>query len=156
MIAESYEILRPIAHGGMGIVVCARDIALGRDVAVKLLSPTLLSWPDAVPRFLREARAAAQIQSEHVVRIFRAGQLETGVPYIVMELLSGSDLGDVLQREGPLSIPNAVRFVRQACLGIAEAHALGIVHRDLKPSNLFRVSRAYGGDLIKVLDFGIS
>src|SRR5262249_26556681 len=115
-----------------------------------------LGDPDAVARFLREARAAVRIKSEHVARVSDVGQLESGAPYMVMEYLEGGDLHRWLTQLGALPIEQAVEFVLQACEALAEAHVLGIVHRDLKPSNLFCVRRADGLLAIKVLDFGIS
>ncbi|MEZ4294156.1 MAG: protein kinase, partial [Polyangiaceae bacterium] len=112
--------------------------------------------PDAAPRFLREARSAVAIQSEHVARVLDVGTLDDGAPYMVMEYLTGSDLRDVLQRDGKLSIPAAIDYVLQAGEAIAEAHALGIAHRDLKPDNVFVTHRADGSALVKVLDFGLS
>src|SRR5690606_4039186 len=111
---------------------------------------------ESVTRFLREARAAVQIQSEHVARVMDVGTLDSGAPYIVMEFLRGLDLKEVSTRRGPLPISEAVDFVLQACDAVAEAHSLGIVHRDLKPSNLFLTERPDGSPLVKVLDFGIS
>src|SRR6187455_2666540 len=121
----------------MGVVVAAIHVQLGQRVALKLLRPELLEHPAASLRFMREARAAAQIQSEHVVRVMDVGSLDTGVPYMVMEFLQGSDLAAVLKARGPLGIDEAVDYVLQASQAVAEAHALGIVHRDLKPANLF-------------------
>jgi serine/threonine-protein kinase len=112
--------------------------------------------PEAVARFVREARAAAKIKNEHVARVTDVGQQENGAPYMVMEYLEGSDLSRVLLERGPLPFEQAVDFILQACEALAEAHSIGIVHRDLKPANLFCVEKPDGGVSIKVLDFGIS
>lgn len=156
VIKGNYRIERELGRGGMGVVVHARDLPLDRDVAIKFLAPGVIQSGDAIQRFLREGRAAARIQSDHVARVFTIDQLPEGIPYIVMEFLEGMDLGVLLSRQGPLPIGGAVNYVRQSCHAVAEAHRLGIVHRDLKPSNLFRVVRSDGDHLIKVLDFGIS
>jgi tRNA A-37 threonylcarbamoyl transferase component Bud32 len=140
----------------MGIVVCAHHLQLDERVALKFLRPEALENAEAVARFVREARAAVKIKSEHVARIIDVGTMETGAPYIVMEYLEGSDLHARLAQRGPLPIEETAEFVLQACEAIAEAHALGIVHRDLKPANLFCVRRADGLLAVKVLDFGIS
>ena len=140
----------------MGIVVAARHLKLDQEVALKFMLPELLRSPEAAGRFLREARAAVRLQSEHVARIIDIAELESGLPYIVMELLDGSDLGAVIYASAPLSVDDAVDYVLQACEAIAEAHAIGIVHRDLKPENLFVTRRRDGSAWIKVLDFGIS
>jgi serine/threonine-protein kinase len=156
VIAEKYEVERVLGLGGMGVVVAARHRQLGQRVAIKFLRGEAIKDGSAVERFLREARAAVALSSEHAVRTLDVGTLEDGAPYIIMEYLPGVDLGQLLQRDGPLSVPLAVGAVLQACEAIAEAHALGIVHRDLKPANLFVTTRMDGSPLVKVLDFGIS
>jgi serine/threonine-protein kinase len=151
-----YRVDRVIGVGGMGVVVAATHVQLQTQVALKFLLPEVLSNPQVVERFVREARAAVQIQSEHVARVSDVGTLSNGAPYMVMEYLEGQDLADVLSKGGPLPVVQAVGHVLQACEAIAEAHALGIVHRDLKPANLFLVQRNRREPIIKVLDFGIS
>jgi serine/threonine-protein kinase len=156
ILAGKYRVERVLGQGGMGVVVAATHLQLGQLFALKFLLPHMCEHGEAVARFAREARAAVQIQSEHVARVSDVGTLESGAPYMVMEYLQGSDLSDVLQARGPLPIAEAVGFVLQACEAIAEAHSLGIVHRDLKPANLFLTRRRDGSPLVKVLDFGIS
>jgi eukaryotic-like serine/threonine-protein kinase len=155
-LAGKYRVTRIIAEGGMGIVVAARHLKLDQQVAIKFMLPDLLRSTEAVGRFLREARAAVRLHSEHVARILDIAELPSGLPYIVMELLEGSDLGAVIHASAPLSVDDAVDYVLQTCEAIAEAHGLGIVHRDLKPENLFVTRRRDGAAWIKVLDFGIS
>jgi serine/threonine-protein kinase len=116
------------------------------------MSPLLMGDDMSLRRFHREARAAALIRSEHVVRVFDVASLDDGTPYIVMEYLSGRDLSEV---PGPLPVSEAVHYLLQASEAVAEAHAAGIVHRDLKPGNLFCCERP-GLPLVKVLDFGVS
>jgi serine/threonine-protein kinase len=140
----------------MGMVVSAMHLHLDERVAIKFLLPEALANAEAVARFGREARAAVKIRSEHVARVTDVGALETGAPYMVMELLRGQDLSDLLRTGGALPVAHAVLYVLQACEALAEAHAVGIVHRDLKPANLFLTSRADGSPCVKVLDFGIS
>ena len=157
LLAGKYRVERVIGEGGMGVVLAARHEGLSTNVAIKLLRENALGHTDVVGRFMREARAAVSLRSEHVARVFDVGNLEDGRPYIVMERLEGKDLGDVIdQTPHPLQIPDAVDYVMQACEAIAEAHALGIVHRDLKPKNLFLTQAVHGRPLVKVLDFGIS
>ncbi len=156
LVADKYRIERVLGEGAMGIVVSARHCELNQRVAIKFLSPSLLSHPKVVSRFLREARAAAGIHSEHVARVHDVARLENGVPYIVMEHLSGNDLQELLDQRRTLPVGEAIDYLLQACEAIAEAHARGIVHRDLKPSNMFVSRRADGSTLVKVLDFGIS
>jgi serine/threonine-protein kinase len=156
VLAEKYRVERVLGTGGVGMVVAAHHIQLDQKVAIKFLLPEALTNPEAVARFLREARTAVRIQSEHVARVSDVGQLPAGAPYMVMEYLEGGDLADWLSHRGPLPIDQAIDFVLQASVAVADAHALGIIHRDLKPANLFCVRRSDGQLTIKVLDFGIS
>ncbi len=156
VVAGKYRIDAIVGTGGMGIVLGATDTSLGRAVAIKFLTPSKARREDAVQRFLREARAAAAIQSEHVVRVFEVDKLPSGTPFIVMEHLRGRDLAHLLGARGPLPIPEAVDYLLETCEALAEAHGRGIVHRDLKPQNLFLAQRPDGTTCIKVLDFGIS
>jgi serine/threonine-protein kinase len=156
LIAGKYRVEQALGQGGMGVVVAAFHEQLKQRVALKFLTEQRHQQPDAVTRFVREARAAAQIQSEHVVRVMDVGTLEDGSPYMVMEYLSGRDLDRVCMQRGQLPVSEAVDYVLQACDAVAEAHSLGIVHRDLKPANLFLTKRADGSPLVKVLDFGVS
>jgi serine/threonine protein kinase len=155
VLAGKYRVERVIGAGGMGVVVQATHLELDERVAMKFLLPHAIENAEAATRFVREARAAVKIKSEHVARVTDVGRLENGAPYIVMEFLQGSDLAVVLGR-GPLPVEDAVDFLLQAADAMAEAHAAGIVHRDLKPSNLFMSMRSDGTPIIKVLDFGIS
>ncbi len=155
VIAGRYTVERLIGKGGMAVVVAARHMTLGERVAIKILHPRLATDAEGSERFFREARATARIRSEHVVRVVDVGTTDAGLPFIVMELLLGSDLGQMLD-SGAIATAHAVDFVLQASEALAEAHSLGIVHRDLKPSNLWLARRPDGSPLVKVLDFGIS
>ncbi len=156
-IAGKYEVEGVVGTGGMGVVLAARHVALGQRVAVKFLLPDVAKrQPEAVERFLREARAATQLKSEHVARVMDVSTAEDGSAYLVMEFLEGQDLRRVLEREGSLPIDHAIDYALQAAEALAEAHARGIVHRDLKPANLFLTRGIDGSPLVKVLDFGIS
>jgi serine/threonine-protein kinase len=141
----------------MGTVVAATHLGLGRKVALKFMRLGVLDDGEAIGRFMREARAAATLRSEHVAQVMDVEvDTEDGAPYIVMEYLEGSDLATLLESgQGP-AVTDAVSYVLQACEGLAEAHAKGIVHRDLKPANLFLTRRPDGTPLVKVLDFGVS
>ncbi|MEZ4225412.1 MAG: serine/threonine-protein kinase [Polyangiaceae bacterium] len=151
-----YRVDRVLGAGGMGVVVAATHMELDEKVAIKFLHPDVLDNEEALQRFLREARAAVKIKSEHVARVIDVGRLDTGAPYMVLEYLEGKDLSAALKSEEPPSLEDAVDYVIQACDAMAEAHAAGIVHRDLKPANLFRIERSDGSKVVKVLDFGIS
>lgn len=140
----------------MGVVLSAEHLVLEQKVALKLLLPEAARIPGVVERFQREARAAMRVQSEHVARVMDVGVLDDGTAYLVMEHLEGRDLAQELEARGALPIDEAVNYVLQGAVGVAEAHALGIVHRDLKPSNLFLARMPNGRVLVKVLDFGIA
>ena len=158
VVDGKYRVEKLLGEGGMGVVVSAVHLGLEQEVAIKFLLPEAMRNPVAVERFLREAKVAAKVRSEHVARVHDVGTLEDygGVPYIVMEHLEGSDLGQLIDREGALPIEEACEIALQACEALAEVHAAGIVHRDLKPSNLFVTRRADGSPSAKLLDFGIS
>ena len=155
-IAGKYRLDGVIGEGGMGVVMGAFDLSLGRPVAIKFLASSRARREGATARFVREARAAASMQSEHVVRVFEVGSLPNGSPFIVMEFLRGGDLHQLLASRGPLPIQEAVDYVLQVTEALGEAHGRGIVHRDLKPQNLFLTQSTDGSPCVKVVDFGIS
>jgi serine/threonine-protein kinase len=156
VLAGKYRVERILGIGGMGVVVQATHIQLDERVALKFMLPAAVASAEVSGRFLREARLAVKLKSEHVGKVMDVGTLETGAPYIVMEFLEGTDLNRLLEKHGPLPFADVAEYVIQACDAVAEAHALGIVHRDLKPANLFLTRRPEGAPLVKVLDFGIS
>jgi serine/threonine-protein kinase len=156
VIAGKYRVERQLGAGGMGVVLAATHLDLLEPRALKFLSEAALQDAESVERFLREARAASRLKSEHVTRVYDVGRLDTGMPFMVMEYLEGTDLGAMLKAGGRISTPVAVGYILQAMEGLAEAHAMGIVHRDLKPANLFLTFRPDGTECVKVLDFGIS
>jgi eukaryotic-like serine/threonine-protein kinase len=156
LVAGRYRIEHLLGKGAMGAVFVAHQELLQQRVALKVMLPEVAASEQAAARFLNEARAAAKIEGEHVARVFDVGQLETGAPFIALELLDGSDLAKLLAVNGPLPVSQAVDYVLQALEALAQAHVLGIVHRDLKPANLFLSQRRDGSQIVKVLDFGIS
>ncbi len=156
LIAGKYRVERVLGQGGMGVVVVAMHDELDQRVAIKFLLPDALADADWVARFAREARAATRIKSEHAVKVYDVGKLESGAPYMVMEYLEGRDLQTILTDRRRIPVPEAVEYLLQACEAIAEAHGAGVVHRDLKPANLFVTNRTDGSPCVKILDFGIS
>jgi serine/threonine-protein kinase len=156
VLAGKYRVDRLLGRGGMGMVVAATHLQLARPVALKFVLGEWSNHEVLIERFLREARACAKLQDEHVCKVHDVGTLEDGAPYIVMELLEGRDLASRVAHQGPLDVPTAAGYVLQACIALAEAHSVGIVHRDLKPANLFVARRPDGTDIVKVLDFGIA
>ena len=156
VLEGKYRIDRILGQGGMGVVVQATHLVLEERVAIKFLLPIVASNPEVVERFVREAKAAIKIRSEHVARVMDVSAANAALPYLVMEFLEGKDLSQLLEQGGPLSPRDVVGHMLQACEALGEAHAQGIVHRDLKPANLFLTTRADGSACVKVLDFGIS
>lgn len=156
IVAERYVVGEVLGGGGMGVVCAGTHVLLGTPVAIKLIHPELKDDVEAVGRFVNEARAAAALKGEHVARVFDAGQLETGEPFLVMEQLEGTTLDAYLEGRGPLPQAEAIDIVLQVCEGLAEAHAAALVHRDIKPANLFLAMRPDGRHSVKIIDFGIA
>ena len=146
-----YNIISMLGRGGMGVLYRAQDPALERDVALKMMLIDFSFDQTARERFEREAKAVARLQHHNVVTIHELGQNE-GTPYIVMELLGGSDLEAVMRKAEPMSLPAKLEIVAQLCDGLAYAHEQGIVHRDIKPGNV----RVLEDGTVKILDFGIA
>ena len=153
VVAGRYRLEREMARGGMGAVWLGRDEKLGRPVAVKVMSQDLAGMNESRQRFEREALAAAQLRSNHIVEVYDYG-IQEGLPYIVMELLEGENLTQRLKRVGRLSIHEAAEVLRQVGRGLMSAHNAGLIHRDLKPSNIFLAERD-GQETVKLLDFGV-
>jgi hypothetical protein len=144
-----YKIVAPIGAGGMGVVYRAADTRLGREVAVKVLSPHLTNDADATRRFEQEAVAAGRLNHPNILAIYDIGE-ENGSRYIVSELLEGESLRARL-RTGAIHARKATDYAQQVARGLAAAHERGIIHRDLKPENLF-ITR---DGIVKILDFGL-
>jgi predicted Ser/Thr protein kinase len=154
-IGGRYRLLRVLASGGMGAVFEAVQIDLGRRVAIKVMLPELGSDRVSNERFEREARAAASLGHPNIAQVQDFGRTAEGEPYLVMEYLDGRTLMDALIAEQRFSPERVVAIFRQLLEALAATHRVGIVHRDLKASNVFLVPIA-GGDLVKVLDFGVA
>ena len=156
MVTSNVRLLRPLGEGGMGSVWVAEHLSLRTNVVVKFMAEELAKSPEALARFSREAAAASQVKSPHVVQMFDHGVLDSGAPYIVMELLEGRDLEQQLRASGHLEPREVVAIVAQLARALGKAHERGIMHRDIKPSNVF-LCDAGGGELfVKLLDFGIA
>jgi serine/threonine-protein kinase len=155
---NKYKISKLLGAGAMGQVFQAEHTTTGRRVAVKVISsPDIIRDPSVVTRFQREARAAGGIDTQHITQVLDAGvDQESGLPFLVMEYLTGEDLQQLIKRLGPLAPELALRIVAQACLGLQKAHETGVVHRDMKPANLFLAKRDAGEIIVKLLDFGIA
>jgi serine/threonine-protein kinase len=149
------RVVRLLGAGGLGAVYEVEHELTKHRRALKLLHPKHRQDPEVVQRFLREASAAGHISNPHIVETFDAGELPSGEPFLLMEMLSGQPLSGLFRDQGRLPIGLACDLVAQAAEAVDAAHRAGIVHRDLKPDNLFVTERA-GRPFIKVLDFGIS
>ncbi len=154
VIAERFRLSRQLGQGGMGSVWLATHLALDIPCAVKFIEGEIAQLPEAQARFEREAKAAAQLRSPHVVQILDHGVWQ-GTPYIAMELLDGEDFGKRLQKIGRMPPADVIRIIGQTCRALTKAHSVGIVHRDLKPDNIYLVPDD-DREIAKVLDFGIA
>ena len=157
----NYQLVELLGRGGMGEVWKAKHRLLARPAAVKIIAArSATGSPDSsgvtmLRRFEREAQATAALSSPHTVSIYDFGINEDGVFYYVMELLEGMDLRTLVEKTGPIPSERAIRFLRQACGSLADAHGAGLIHRDVKPANLYACRRGLEYDFVKVLDFGL-
>jgi serine/threonine-protein kinase len=151
-LAGRYSLERELGRGGMGMVFLARDVALDRLVAIKLLPPAQAALPDLRERFLGEARTAAKLSHPNIVPIFAVEEIGTFVLF-VMAYVDGETLGDRVRKRGPLAPPAAARLLQEVAWALAYAHLRGVVHRDIKPDNIL-LERETGRAL--VTDFGIA
>jgi eukaryotic-like serine/threonine-protein kinase len=153
-----YRILEQIGRGGMGRVFKAEHLTMQRIVALKVLSPGLLSNERARELFLREVRAAAQLVHPNVVTAYDANEVD-GRFFLVLEYVDGPNLDQLVRKQGPLSVGLACDYVRQVAVGLQRAHALGMVHRDIKPANILAQRHGVSEDspgLVKISDFGLA
>jgi serine/threonine protein kinase len=156
IVADRYLILRKLGEGGMGRVYLAEHVKMGRKSALKVLHPGMVKDLDAITRFNREAANASRISHPNVAAVYDFGETADGLIYLAMEYVDGESLARVIEKNGPLSPRRAGEIVRQTADALAVAHEVGLVHRDLKPDNILLVATRDGGDLVKVVDFGIA
>jgi len=145
-----YEIVAELGQGGMGVVYKARDPFIGRLVALKTVSPELVSNPEILKRFYREAQSAGALQHPNIVTIYDLGEAD-GRPYIAMEFIEGESLQSIIDRRAKIPLAAKLKLVQQACEGLSHAHKQGLVHRDVKPANILVT---HDGNA-KVVDFGL-
>jgi serine/threonine protein kinase len=155
VLDSRYEVLAPLAEGGMGAVYRARRTLLGDDVAIKIIRADN-AGPDAIERFLRESRACAQLRHPNIVSIFDFNADDPQRPFLVMELLSGPSLDQILASRGALTLDELRAILPPICSALALAHSRGIVHRDLKPANIVAHEFAPGHIVYKIVDFGLA
>jgi tRNA A-37 threonylcarbamoyl transferase component Bud32 len=161
VLAGRFTVRARLGSGSMGTVYRAVQAPIAREVALKILRTDRGVDDASRARFLREARANSALTSPNTVTVFDFGQSENGEFYLAMELLEGESVGDRIRRLGRLGVSDALDAAQQALRSLSEAHAKGIIHRDLKPDNLFyaRVPTSepdQGGEIVKVLDFGVA
>jgi serine/threonine-protein kinase len=156
VVAGRYRIDQLIGQGGFGAVFKATQLALGRQVALKMLLPDLVVQDEGLQRFRREAQLAQRLEHPNTVRLYDFGEADGGVPFIAFELLKGEGLDSALYSRGAMSAGKVARVATQVLKALMEAHALGIVHRDIKPPNIFLCDFQGEPDFVKVLDFGIA
>ncbi|MBK8252745.1 MAG: protein kinase [Polyangiaceae bacterium] len=157
VFANRYRVEACIAQGGMGAVYRVTHTETSRSHALKVMHPHILASEELRERFRKEARVAANVQSEHIVDVLDAGvDAASDMPYLVMELLQGEELGRLLEKRGRFSPEEVVMYLGQVAIALDKTHRAMIVHRDLKPENLFLTFRDDGSPRIKVLDFGIA
>lgn len=150
-----YRVLTIIGQGGMGTVFEAEHLTIGRKVALKVLKPEQAQKKEAVARLRHEARVVSQIGHPNICEVFDIGQLEDGVPYLVMERLRGETLAQRIERGGPQRLDEMADVMTQILAALEVAHRKNVIHRDMKPDNIFLSERA-SGRVAKILDFGIS
>jgi tRNA A-37 threonylcarbamoyl transferase component Bud32 len=151
-----YLIEDKLGEGGFGAVYRAKQVQIGRQVALKLLHPDTARDPNLVARFRREGAVACSLKDAHTITTYDFDQTPEGVLYIAMELLTGRSLHDVFHAEAPLHWMRVLHVLEQMCSSLGEAHTQGIVHRDLKPENIYLEKRPGDPEFVKILDFGIA
>ena len=156
VLVDRYRVKQRIGKGGMGEVFLAEHVAIGRQVAIKILLANLHEKPDLAKRFLQEARTASKLRHPNVVDIIDFGHADPKTPFFVMEYLDGQDLKAVVKAEKVLPWARARDIALQICAGLAVAHAQGFIHRDLKPDNVYLIRDEAGKEHVKILDFGIA
>ncbi len=156
IIAKKFKVEKVLGVGGMGKVYKARQLALDKAVVVKVLHDQFRDDPQLVKRFQQEARAASRLNHPNSIQIIDFGQDDSGVVFMAMEFLNGSDLFAHLKKEGPLDAVRLAKVMIQVCSALAEAHEMNVIHRDLKPENIMIEDRRGQRDFVKVLDFGIA
>ncbi len=155
-LADRYEIVSVIGRGGMGVVYKARQEIMDRLMAIKMLHSHMVSEPESVKRFYREAKTVSQVRHHHIITLYDFGMSKQGQPYIVMDYLEGTSLKMELKEGGPLAFERADQIFKQVVEGLQAAHDLDVVHRDLKPENIMLTKQPDDTDWVTLVDFGLS
>lgn len=156
VLSDRYEIVSEVGRGGMGVVYKARHLKMDRIVAIKVLHGHLLEDLSSKKRFEQEVNATSSLSHSNCVMVYDCDFSPSGQPFLVMEFIEGVSLKEVLRQKGPLTVERFLEIFVQCCEGLAHAHSKGIVHRDMKPSNVMLINGQDGGDLVKIVDFGVA
>src|SRR5689334_16019334 len=156
VVDNRYRLESVLGRGGMGLVFKAAHLGLRRQVAVKILHPSLAASPEVRSRFEREALAVGKVDHPNCVATYDVGRLSDGSLYLAMELLEGKSLADVLEQEAQLATGRALHILAHVLRGLGGIHAAGLIHRDIKPENIFLIRQGDDLDFAKILDFGIA
>ncbi|MFB6376087.1 MAG: serine/threonine protein kinase, partial [Bradymonadaceae bacterium] len=156
LVGGRFRIVEHLGTGGFGTVYQAIQENVGRDVALKFLTPGVAEDPINVERFRREAYHVSQLHHPHTITLYDYGQTDEGLVYMVMELLEGISLADTVEEEGALALSRAAHIFIKVLKSLSEAHQNGLVHRDLKPENIYLCEMFGEQDYVKVLDFGVA
>ncbi|MBN8724101.1 MAG: protein kinase [Acidobacteria bacterium] len=156
IIAGRYRVIRKLGAGGMAVVHLVERLNIGDFAALKLMNQAIASDPESLAQFQMEARLAASASHPNVVQIYDFGITEDKLPYLVMEYLEGPNLSEELRKTGTLSLERALEIFQPICTALTATHASGLIHRDLKPSNVILQQLKWGGEFVKVVDFGIA
>lgn len=155
-LADRYQILSVIGHGGMGVVYKARQEHMDRFVAIKMLHSHMATEPEAIKRFYREAKTVSQVKHHNIITLYDFGISEKGQPYLVMDFLEGKNLKDLINESGPLSLKRVGSIFTQVIEALQTAHEFDLVHRDLKPANIMLRRWGNQDDWVTLVDFGLS
>lgn len=155
-IDGKYLVKDLVGTGSMSSVYRGKETGTGKTVAVKIMKASHIGDPEIVTRFVREVRTCMSLKHKHIVKVFAGGRLPTGEPYLIMEFLHGSSLGEILEAQKILPSARCLKLISQAADALEEAHNRGYVHRDIKPQNLMAVTNIFKQETMKVLDFGVA
>ncbi len=156
MLGDRYEIIEPLADGGMGSVYKAKHKFMNRNVAVKTLQPFMMASGTALKRFQQEAQAVSSMNHPNILNVFDFFISEEGQPYLIMDYLEGTNLESIRKSGEPVNLVRTLKIFVMVCSALAHAHERGIIHRDIKPSNIMLVTGEDGQEVVKVIDFGIA
>jgi len=155
-LAEKYQILEKLGSGGMGLVYKARHNLMKRLVAIKLMLPQFAASATALKRFRQEAQAASHLNHPNILKVYDFGVTPQGLPYLVMDLLEGTNLSAELMAQGYLPLGRSLNIFVQTCAALSHAHQKGVIHRDLKPGNIMMVDYDGQHDVVQIVDFGMA